>query len=177
MRTNQRRRGWRSRAGFSLVEVSLAIAICAVGLLALVGLLPTGMEASRRAADDSLVTTIGSDLLNWRRISPYNCMTYLPPGGASLTIVGPTTMYLDSMGNPQSFIEISGVVTTTVPNEYYGGHYFRVTENVMRNPMFPTSIDTCRVQITVQWPCHPSTGAPFTNNTQRTFVSNFTRMQ
>jgi prepilin-type N-terminal cleavage/methylation domain-containing protein len=41
------------RAGFSLVELSLAILVVAVGLLAAYGLFPSGLNAGKRALDES----------------------------------------------------------------------------------------------------------------------------
>ncbi|OYW76121.1 MAG: hypothetical protein B7Z37_10235 [Verrucomicrobia bacterium 12-59-8] len=48
-----------SRAGFSLVEVALAVAIAALAIITLLGLLPQGLEMSRKTA---LLTTNNSIL-------------------------------------------------------------------------------------------------------------------
>ena len=55
----------RSReAGFTLTEIVLALAIIATAILALIGLLPLGMDASRQAANHTIVATILEDLHN-----------------------------------------------------------------------------------------------------------------
>jgi uncharacterized protein (TIGR02598 family) len=44
--------------GFSLVEIALAVAIAAVGLVAIMGLIPQGLEMSRRTASLAAETRI-----------------------------------------------------------------------------------------------------------------------
>jgi prepilin-type N-terminal cleavage/methylation domain-containing protein len=48
-----RRRARGFRGGFSLVEVALALLVVGVGLLAVFGLFPTGMDANRRAVQET----------------------------------------------------------------------------------------------------------------------------
>jgi len=52
MKTNVRKRR-ASRAGFSLVEVTLALLVVAVGLTATFALFPEGLKATRAAVDDT----------------------------------------------------------------------------------------------------------------------------
>jgi Tfp pilus assembly protein PilV len=52
------------RTGFSLVEVTLAMAVMAVGLIAILGLIPQGVTSSRNAVDNTLAATIVHDDLN-----------------------------------------------------------------------------------------------------------------
>ena len=56
-------RACRTARGFSLVEVTLAIAVVAVGLVAILGLFPLGMDAVRQAADSTQLMTVGQDNL------------------------------------------------------------------------------------------------------------------
>jgi uncharacterized protein (TIGR02598 family) len=57
-----------SRAGFSLVEVALAVAIAALGIITCLGLLPEGMEMSRKtgqlAINSNIIDQIIRDLEN-----------------------------------------------------------------------------------------------------------------
>jgi uncharacterized protein (TIGR02598 family) len=46
------------RAAFTLVEIVLAIAVIATALVSLLALLPAGMNASRQAADSTIVAVI-----------------------------------------------------------------------------------------------------------------------
>jgi uncharacterized protein (TIGR02598 family) len=50
------------RAGFTLVEVVLALAIVATAFIAVLGLLPAGLNQSRQAADSTVVAAIFEDL-------------------------------------------------------------------------------------------------------------------
>lgn len=52
------------RAGFTLTEIVLALAVIATAFIAVLGLLPTGLDASRQAADSTVVATILEDLHN-----------------------------------------------------------------------------------------------------------------
>jgi len=49
--------------GFSLVEVTLAVAIVAIGLLGIMSLFPIGMDATRQAADYTQEGSIASDII------------------------------------------------------------------------------------------------------------------
>ncbi|MCG3148749.1 MAG: hypothetical protein PCFJNLEI_02196 [Verrucomicrobiae bacterium] len=161
--SSRRRRTW-GQAGFNLIEVSLAIAICSIGLIALMGLLPTGTEASRRAGDDTLATSLASDILHWRRISPYTNSTYLPMGSPPLNTRATVQMYNDSMGN-------FAVDEYNNPNPFFSGNYFLTTYSVIDHPMYPGVLDVARLVVTIEWP------ALSTNRTKRVFVSDYARWQ
>ncbi len=64
-------------AGFSLVEVVLALAVVAVGLITIIGLFPQGLSSARRAMDDSLSAMVAQDVIAERRILIQN-------GGATI---------------------------------------------------------------------------------------------
>ena len=53
----------RSASGFSLVEVALAVAIAAVGIITCLGLLPEGLEMSRRTAQMAINSNILEQLI------------------------------------------------------------------------------------------------------------------
>ncbi|MEI6085541.1 MAG: prepilin-type N-terminal cleavage/methylation domain-containing protein [Verrucomicrobiota bacterium] len=154
----------KTQAGFNLIEVSLAIAICSIGLIALLGLIPTGIDASRRAADDTLAASLASDVLHWRRISPYTNSTFLPYGSPPLNTRANVQMTTDAMGN-------FGVDEYNNTNLFYTGAYFLTTYTVMDNPLFPGALDAARVVISVEWPALSS------NRTKRVFVSDYARWQ
>ncbi len=52
------------RAGFSLIEVTVSIAITAVALVSLMGMLPAGMKTMREAADRAVETRIHQQVLS-----------------------------------------------------------------------------------------------------------------
>ncbi len=53
----------RSRSAFSLAEVTIAIGIVAVGIIALLGLLPHGLQTMKEAADLSSETRIAQQIV------------------------------------------------------------------------------------------------------------------
>lgn len=52
------------QAGFSLVEVALALMVVGVGMVAIFGVLPAGMEANKRAIDDAQVALFSEEVFN-----------------------------------------------------------------------------------------------------------------
>lgn len=58
MKILQRHSSRRSTAGFSLVEVALAVAIAALGIITCLGLLPEGLEMSRRTSEMAINSNI-----------------------------------------------------------------------------------------------------------------------
>lgn len=68
--------GRRARAGFSLVEVTLAVAVAALAIITLLGLLPQGLEMSRKTSlatiNSSVLEQIAHDLENarWASLPP-----------------------------------------------------------------------------------------------------------
>lgn len=51
-----------SAAGFTLVEVSLAIGVAAIAILALLGMTSMGVQIGRLAVDDTITATIAQDI-------------------------------------------------------------------------------------------------------------------
>lgn len=53
-----------SRAGFTLTEIVICVAIISTVLVSVVGILPVGMDVSRRAINHTVVATVLEDLYN-----------------------------------------------------------------------------------------------------------------
>jgi uncharacterized protein (TIGR02598 family) len=68
MRHSRLKKRARTQAGFSLVEIMLALAIIAIGLIAIIGLIPQGVQSGRGAVDNTLAATIAHDTFNGIRL-------------------------------------------------------------------------------------------------------------
>ena len=64
--------GLRNRKGFSLVEITVAMAIGAIGLLALAGILTYTMSANRYATDISIATALARQKIEQIKLTEYN---------------------------------------------------------------------------------------------------------
>src|SRR5437016_1960680 len=58
--------------GFTLVEVMLALAIVSIGLIAILGLLPTGLRSARDAADNTISSTVVQDTFTLLRTNAFH---------------------------------------------------------------------------------------------------------
>jgi uncharacterized protein (TIGR02598 family) len=65
----------RPRAGFSLIEVTLAIAIIAFAFVALIGLLPAGLGVFNQTMDASNAMRISSDLTSMLQATEFENLT------------------------------------------------------------------------------------------------------
>lgn len=62
---------FKRQAGFSLVEVSIAMAIAAVALVSLIGLIPQGLKTMEEAADQSIEARIHQQVLSELQLTPF----------------------------------------------------------------------------------------------------------
>jgi prepilin-type N-terminal cleavage/methylation domain-containing protein len=74
------------RQGFTLIEIALALLVTSIGLLALFGLFPVGLEANKAAADETRTAMFAEEVLNGVRaqaaLQPWNAIAAnirLPP--------------------------------------------------------------------------------------------------
>lgn len=81
-----------SRRGFSLVEVVLAVGIMALGVVTILGLLPHGMEMSRKTANEQAETRILDQIVgelqttNWDSVGQFGKQTrYFDDQGLEIT--------------------------------------------------------------------------------------------
>jgi uncharacterized protein (TIGR02598 family) len=116
------RLGKKSLRGFSLVEVTLALGIITFGLIAVMGLLPTGMKLTKQSADE---------------VAAVNIMTGI---SASLLQKAASTGSLPS--NDTNYFDANGVLTT-----YAGATYAAKWDVRSRSSSLPPN-----ALITVSWP-------------------------
>lgn len=57
--------------GFSLIEVTIAMAIAAVAIVTLLGLVPQGMDTMRQAGDEAIQGRIHQQILNELQMTPF----------------------------------------------------------------------------------------------------------
>jgi uncharacterized protein (TIGR02598 family) len=90
------RRG--SESGFSLIEVTIAMAIAAVALVTLLGLIPQGMNTMREAGDQAIQGRIHQQLLNEIQMTPFEDSS----GKSLIDIYDKMEFYYDGQGEELS---------------------------------------------------------------------------
>jgi len=93
--------------GFSLIEVTIAMAIAAVALVTLLGLIPQGMNTMREAGDQAIEGRIHQQLLNEIQMTPFE-----DSGGVSLiNTYNNMEFYYDGQGEELSDSRQQGSVS------------------------------------------------------------------
>jgi len=82
-----------SSRGFSLVEVTIAMAIAAIGILSVIGLIPQGMDTMRKATDQAIEGRIHQQILSEVQMADYDALDT-----AFLGSGGPLEIYYDDQG-------------------------------------------------------------------------------
>ena len=143
---------------FSLIEVVLALAVSAIGLVAILGLLPQGLQASRDAADNTISATIVHDIFSTLRASPFLNATNVYSLGftneVNGVLTGPTppvpcnlqTYSLPSFGQGAvAYFDKAGFTPATRQDWYY-----KVTLNFQPETVPLATVSM--VMATVVWP-------------------------
>ncbi len=77
----------RNNAAFSLVEVVLAVGIMALGVVTILGLLPHGMEMSRKTANEQAETRIVDQLVGEVQAADWETMGGVTAAGAASSVM------------------------------------------------------------------------------------------
>jgi Tfp pilus assembly protein PilV len=132
-------------AGFSLVEVTLALGIAAFCLIAIFGLMPVGVQTNRNATSQTAGTNIVAAVVADLRATPKNSLTSpqfrinipadptSPPDPPPCS--GTQTIYLNTLGQ---------VVTTDAR--------YRVVITFIRNPSATATTGATYARLKVSWP-------------------------
>ncbi len=95
----------RAASGFSLVEVTLALGVAAISLLAIFSLLPVGVQTNQRAiqqtASADILSAVAADLRDTPVTNPRGGATTSPQFGISIPASGSTgtsTLYFNGAG-------------------------------------------------------------------------------
>jgi uncharacterized protein (TIGR02598 family) len=84
-----------SSRGFSLVEVTIALGIAGVSLIAIFGLLPIGAQTNRNSTSQTAAVNILAAITADLRATPNSIS---PTGQYHLTLGTPQTLYFDDVG-------------------------------------------------------------------------------
>ncbi len=134
---------------FSLVELTLAMAVAAISLIAIFGLLTTGEQTNHAAAEQTAASSLLTAIANDLRATPPGTAISLQFGiqipANPVTARTATTLYLDSTGGAStSFTNASRyrVEVTFLPNT--GGRaatltHLRVTWPAAADPLSPSA--------------------------------------
>jgi uncharacterized protein (TIGR02598 family) len=139
------RNRFRNGDGFTLVEVMLALAIVSIGLIAILGLLPTGLRSARDAADNTISATIVQDVFNTIRTNQFISVNLSDFG--TVQAGQPTPPYnLQNNYAPITFYFDQEGFRPATPQD----HYFQVTLTFTNQaPALPA---LSMVTATVVWP-------------------------
>jgi uncharacterized protein (TIGR02598 family) len=140
-------------AGFSLVEVTLALGVAAFALIAILGILPVASKTQQASVGQTKANAIISYIVDELRAD-----VRLPPGKASqvqgnwsslhghwAAAAQPDTLFFTNDG------QLISVVQGSAPPAPAGA-VFRATLTYMKQPTVTTSL----AQITVSWPAAQS---------------------
>ena len=100
----------RSATGFTLVEVAISIGIVAFALVAIIGILPTGMDVKKQNKEDTIINQDGPMFINAIRT-----------GSRNLANVDGNFEYIHVLRNGQIILGLTnGIHTNVTPAEIIG---------------------------------------------------------
>ena len=116
----------RSKRGFSLVEVTLAVGIAALGIIAILGLMPQGLEMSRKTGEMTarrqIIEQIARDLeqRSWADLAAAasTAIYYFDDQGAACDGGAPTQAFI-------SRVQVLPITTPVLPQGSTGEPYLR----------------------------------------------------
>ncbi len=140
----------RTRDGFSLVEVTLALGVAAVSMLVIFGLLPIGLQTNQRSIEQTTAADILSSVIADLRATP---VTNPRGNGTTSTQFGISIPAAGSAGTTILFFNSAGQsASSQQPDSRY-----RVTLSFVANGGNPKTATFVDLQLT--WPA----GAALTN--------------
>jgi hypothetical protein len=147
------------RAGFSLIEVTIALGIAAFCLITVFGLLPIGLDSSQNAAEQTTVsgiaTAISADLHSTPLISSTGTTTsrfglLIPPVNQMISAQPPQVLFFTQDGNLFGPVNSDAHAVANPPR-------YRATITMQQDktlsPLAPSVPDTLyKVWIFITWP-------------------------
>ena len=96
-----------SAVAFSLVEVTLALGVAAISLIAIFGLLVTGTQTNHTAVEQSassdILTAVAADLRATPKTSPTSTQFSIPIGTTSVLYFNATGQSFTTLGNDSRY--------------------------------------------------------------------------
>lgn len=106
------RRTLKSCCAFTLVEIALAIAVLAIGLLGTLVLIPVGLDATRTASDNTETATIAAEFISKFQQAALSTNNYAFPGpGLDLNVFAKAD-YFQTITNDNGVIFYSHIMVT-----------------------------------------------------------------
>ena len=130
----------RGSAGFSLVEVVMALGICTFVLVALIGLFSTGWKMNRESEDKLQAANLASQIIAQRIISPTN-----GPAGAAIPPAKLGQAYGNAYAAADNFVAFDGTLSASV-----AGAAYRIACNVGTNAT--TGSKVSQIYLMLTWP-------------------------
>jgi len=134
----------RAIAAFTLVEIVLVLAVIATALIAIIGVLPVGLDAGRQAANQTVVALIFEDVHHRLQSQP------LTTGTASFS-----PLYFDDRG-----VLIQPATSSTGGVSYPNALYRADVTIGAWNTQPPNTSGLTPVTIALSWPVNPISGQP-----------------
>jgi len=129
---------------FSLVEVVIALAICTFALVAMVGLLGTGLQSGKDSGDQIQAANMASLLISMRAAAPTNHIAnFVIPESAM------TNGYSSTYAMGTNYLGFDGNVTNTASAAY------RIVYQAGTNTM--TGSGVSQVYLMLSWPAQANT--------------------
>lgn len=102
-------RSRKQKAAFTLVEVVLALGVVAFAFVPIIGLLPVGLDMSRKAIDATVEAQIAQELTTQAQQTDFSVLI---SGSASTNFAGgsPSPSYFDNLGNATTATSQTGAV-------------------------------------------------------------------
>jgi len=141
-----------NRAGFTLTEIVIALGVISFAFVALLGMLPAGLEASRKAANSTVIAAVLEDLHNRLQGQP------LVAGAAAFS-----PAYFDDQGV---------FIAADAPPAVQARRLYRAEVKIGDWNTRPTGTSGLRpVTISLSWPVDPQSGAAIGKDNPRTVVT------
>lgn len=163
-------------SGFSLTEVVLALGVVGFAIVAILGVIPLGLQTSRGAQDETRAAQIAQSIFgslttqNLKRDSTgqpqldanshlqINDAAKIPGVAGSINLATSTTT--------QAYATNDGKITDAIANATYSINIGLNTSPAGFDPPAGTEVFVNQVTLTVGWPAN----APAANQTKRSFI-------